>query len=160
MNINFLLSRPLEDDTYSDAAVVLFFTSRSFLLIKRRPWNEDPWSGQMALPGGHRKPWETALQAAVREAEEEVGITPNISGSLGIFSPHSRPMKVRVFLSHVKEELPFKVGPEVLWAAWAREDDLVKGEDCFYFKGERVWGMTYRILLAALGTSPASMGNL
>lgn len=147
MNVNFLLSRPLEDDTYSDAAVVLFFTSRSFLLIKRRPWNEDPWSGQMALPGGHRKPWETALQAAVREAEEEVGITPNISGSLGIFSPHSRPMKVRVFLSHVKEELPFK-------------DDLVKGEDCFYFKGERVWGMTYRILLAALGTSPASMGNL
>lgn len=150
MNLPYLLSRPIEDDVISEAAVVLLFTDHSFLIIKRRAWKGDPWSGQMALPGGHRKEGETAMEAAVREAEEEVGIRPTIIGSLGIFSPHSKQIRVRVFLSYAEKELPFRTGDEVEWAAWVNESQLTPGQDCFYYNGERIWGMTFRILLTAL----------
>jgi 8-oxo-dGTP pyrophosphatase MutT (NUDIX family) len=44
------------------------------LLIERRHSRHDPWSGHMALPGGRREADEEALQTALRETFEEVGI--------------------------------------------------------------------------------------
>lgn len=35
----------------------------------------DKWSGDIALPGGRLEPDETELQAAVRECQEEVGVS-------------------------------------------------------------------------------------
>lgn len=45
------------------------------LVIKRAANPRDKWSGDMALPGGRQEPEETELQAAVRECQEEVGIS-------------------------------------------------------------------------------------
>ena len=45
------------------------------LLIKRSSSEDDPWSGQMALPGGRRDPADAGLQhTAIRETHEEVGL--------------------------------------------------------------------------------------
>ena len=42
------------------------------LLITRR---DDPFQGCLALPGGYIDPGETPVAAAIREAEEETGLT-------------------------------------------------------------------------------------
>ncbi|MHC5019166.1 MAG: NUDIX domain-containing protein, partial [Planctomycetota bacterium] len=43
--------------------------------IKRAEHPDDPWSGQMALPGGRRDPEDAGQRAAaIRETREEVGL--------------------------------------------------------------------------------------
>ena len=45
------------------------------LLIRRAEDERDPWSGHMALPGGHHDPDDADLVAtALRETREEVGL--------------------------------------------------------------------------------------
>ena len=44
------------------------------LFIQRAERPGDPWSGQMAFPGGHREDSDISLQAAMRETHEEIGL--------------------------------------------------------------------------------------
>lgn len=47
-----------------------------FLFMQRAKHDDDPWSGQMSFPGGKIDPEdESARMAAIREVEEEVGLT-------------------------------------------------------------------------------------
>ena len=55
----------LAPDTSEKAMTALF--------IKRKIISGDPWSGQMAFPGGWRKIGESLLQTAKREVLEETG---------------------------------------------------------------------------------------
>lgn len=130
-----------------DAAVVLLFNKENkFLIIKRTENPKDPWSGNMALPGGHKEDNESCIETAVRECEEEVGIKPTIVKFLGIYSPRSKPIRVAVFLGNC-DNCDVKVNKkEVEKYFWITFDDLQKGQDCFYYNGYVIWGMTYRIL--------------
>jgi 8-oxo-dGTP pyrophosphatase MutT (NUDIX family) len=44
------------------------------LLIKRAKREGDPWSGDIALPGGHVELEEDDFQAVCRETQEEIGL--------------------------------------------------------------------------------------
>src|SRR4051812_22030254 len=45
------------------------------LFIRRAEHPQDPWSGQMAFPGGRAEPANADLRAtAVRETREEIGV--------------------------------------------------------------------------------------
>ncbi len=71
-----LLSDERHDGTFRPAAVLAAITERErpgFLLI-HRPSNMRSHPGQVAFPGGKIDPGETPVEAALREAWEELGI--------------------------------------------------------------------------------------
>ena len=47
------------------------------LFVKRSVYPGDPWSGQVAFPGGKAEPDETFTETAIRETQEEIGIDLN-----------------------------------------------------------------------------------
>jgi 8-oxo-dGTP pyrophosphatase MutT (NUDIX family) len=54
------------------------------VLLTRRAETLTSHTGQIAFPGGRRDPGETAVQTALREAREEVGLDPAAVEVLGI----------------------------------------------------------------------------
>jgi 8-oxo-dGTP pyrophosphatase MutT (NUDIX family) len=72
---------------YACVAVILHETSAGDLdlaVIRRAEIKTDPWAGHLALPGGRREEHDADdIQAAVREAREEIGISLNSAQALG-----------------------------------------------------------------------------
>jgi len=70
---------PAEDSLAPRAAVALIFRTglddTELLFIERAARSSDPWSGQMALPGGRRDASDNSpASTAERETMEEVGL--------------------------------------------------------------------------------------
>jgi 8-oxo-dGTP pyrophosphatase MutT (NUDIX family) len=130
----------------AEAAVVLLTDKHGFVLIKRKARLSDPWSGQMALPGGFKKSGENIVETAERECLEEVGIKPDIKGSMGIYFTLNGQIKVQAFYAPCKKTENFKINGEIEAAFWTNETELKSGENCYYFKDYKIWGLTYRIL--------------
>lgn len=86
------------------ATVFALFVDRAEtnLLFIRRAELGDPWSGQIAFPGGHVQADDRdALAACYRELAEEVGIpraAVDCLGSLGCFSTQTHRVVVKVFV--------------------------------------------------------------
>src|SRR5256714_4453421 len=97
--------RPLEADDEAGvrrAAVALIFHAGEeglpeLLFIKRAEYPGDPWSGQIAFPGGREEAGDTSLaQTAVREAREETGIDLEREGMFIGTLDDLRPRTVRL----------------------------------------------------------------
>ena len=138
------------------------------LLIERAERSGDPWSGHMALPGGHHEPTDVDLGAtAERETLEEVGLDLRRSGErLGRLSD-SAPVRgvalgVRPFVYLLQARPVLTLSDEVRQALWVPIAPLQRGErrTTFSFSrageprefpawdvdGHVVWGLTYRVL--------------
>jgi len=145
-------------------AVLLRDVNRlEILLVKRKTRPEDPWSGQIALPGGMQKEKEYLLQTAIRETKEETGISLTLEELIGILEPANPKNKPEIevvpfvfFISRKEEPVP---GEEIEFCSWVPLEELLKNRvnekladdkivPACTFEGIVVWGMTFRILLA------------
>jgi len=139
------------------------------LLIKRAERADDPWSGQIAFPGGRRDPRDRDLVGtAMRETREETGVELAAAERLGVlddFVPRSVTLPlviVRPFVFALPRRPVLTTNAEVqraFWVALARLSEpavqsqltitLKDGVRTFpaYRLGEDIiWGMTERIL--------------
>jgi 8-oxo-dGTP pyrophosphatase MutT (NUDIX family) len=173
-----------EDEAVMQAAVALVLRpgeggELEMLLIKRAEFNGDPWSGQVALPGGRREPTDVSLeQTAIRETWEETSIDitrdGRILGALDELSPRTptaRRLIVRPFVAVVVPEVVIVESPEVAAAFWVplqalrTETAWISAEvsalghqltvPAFSHGDYVVWGLTERILRTFLRLATA-----
>jgi 8-oxo-dGTP pyrophosphatase MutT (NUDIX family) len=136
------------------------------LMIKRSENPGDPWSGQMAFPGGHADSKDrTLFDTAVRETMEEVGINiqeQEFLGCLRNVQPKNAPMVVTPFLFlRVSEVHPMtsREAREVLWVPMSfllnpknvssitipiGDREISMG--CYVYLDHTIWGMSFRII--------------
>jgi len=155
--MEFQIHLPLNElvDSGQSAAVMLITDLESIALIRRQKRDDDPWSGQIALPGGMKKHGETLQETAIRETKEEVGFLTIPQGYIGSFRTHVREIVVAAFYTSVQEEPRFSIGNEVEEVNWVRINSFTPtitdaGFPGYKFYGGVVWGLTYRILQECL----------
>ncbi|MBL8607239.1 MAG: CoA pyrophosphatase [Myxococcales bacterium] len=164
-----LTLRPASADPSAAVAAILRDGSdgAEVLLIKRAEREGDPWSGQMAFPGGRRDPSDRDLLAtAVRETLEEVGLDLDAGGKLVGPLPdtptHKTGLVVRPYVFTVTGDPPLAYSPEVAHTVWAPLGPFARGErkttysvmhegakwtlPGYLVGDEVVWGLTYRFL--------------
>jgi 8-oxo-dGTP pyrophosphatase MutT (NUDIX family) len=141
--------------------------SLSLLLVRRSERQGDPWSGHMALPGGHADAGDADLsQTARRETLEEVGIDLSDAELLGrlddVTTLRSFDIMIRPFVFWTSTQRAVTLSDEVAEALWVPLNALagdalrstrevtVNGTTLrvpAYVIGERVvWGMTFSLL--------------
>ena len=99
-------------DSEPFAAGIIFKAGNKILLAKRAD------NGLWAFPGGHIEAGETPEQAAQRECLEEVGISVNDIGKIGIFNGFV------AFVCDLGEEVKPVINNESLGSGWFDIDNL------------------------------------
>ena len=166
--------QPVDRPEARRAAVALLVVPEgadaAILFIKRQLRVGDPWSGQMALPGGFASPQDPSLEVtARRETAEETGIELDEAATLlGVLddvsprTPYLPPIVVRPFAFQLPARLPPRPGPEVETAVWLPASQLfserhrrpfhlrlpgeVREFSSIVIGDYTIWGLTERVL--------------
>jgi len=160
---------PRSGEGLPEAAVAIIINPKdrgcSILLIKRTERVGDPWSGQIAFPGGHRASSDRDfLETAIREAHEEVGIDlreHELLGQLPLVYARTRRVQVAPFVFQLKTGVVVKSNEEVAEKFWVPLSILDMSEvnrtevkveegklivEAYIYGGNIVWGLTFRII--------------
>ncbi len=140
------------------------------LLVKRALNPLDPWSGDMAFPGGRRRLIDNdLLETALRETLEETSIDLRNHKFLGSLNPVASEidpgMIVQPFVFLCSERPRVELSYELCSHMWIPLDKLkrsrgmarVRGgiSPAYLVDGEIIWGLTYRVLEDLLGLMDA-----
>jgi len=140
-------------------------TGISFPLLERAAHLRHH-AGQVSLPGGALEPGESALDAALRETEEEIGVRVPVAAVLGALSEISAlPSGYRVhpFVALAPEIAPYRLqegevggvfeaflsvllDPAAAGTFPLRREGCDWCVPCYRFGGKIVWGLTAMIL--------------
>ncbi|WP_419162551.1 NUDIX hydrolase [Candidatus Palauibacter sp.] len=156
------------------AAVTLIIRPRrgdlELLFVRRAKVPGDPWSGHMALPGGHRDGADAdLLETARRETREEVGLDlPRRAflGRLDDLHPVTRRIPsilISPFVAWHDRDIGVATNDEVQYHVWvplgALRDPARRSEVRFadggrermypsiLFEGDTIWGLTHRVVM-------------
>lgn len=165
------LSHDVPDDARPAAVLMLLVPDGGLWmpLLRRQIVHGDRHSGQIAFPGGSFEAGETAVDAALRETQEELGVDPVGVDVLGQLDPQWIP--VSGFVVHpvvatstrraefvcdpTEVELGFWVDVDALRSAQVLERDAVRGDRTFTMRGWDLpegflWGATAMMLAELL----------
>jgi 8-oxo-dGTP pyrophosphatase MutT (NUDIX family) len=161
------------------AAVALIFRAGEggapeLLFIKRADYPADPWSGQVAFPGGREETGDANLSdTAERETREETGIDlrkdGTVIGTLDDLRPQTTALPaivVRPYVVLLNRAESLLLSDEVALAFWVPLEELRRTDSwrdtsvfargiqmsrrAFHHQGHVIWGMTERILAQLL----------
>jgi 8-oxo-dGTP pyrophosphatase MutT (NUDIX family) len=163
------------DPSAGQAAVAIVLVSEpngpEALFIERATRAGDPWSGQVAFPGGRRDGSDPSLLVtAIRETREEVGVDlsdAELLGELDDVHPRTRTLPaliVRPFVFGLSRKPAVRYSVEVASHRWVRLGDLLvagvygdveiqpvgRAFPAYRAGGYVVWGLTERIITAFL----------
>jgi 8-oxo-dGTP diphosphatase len=159
--------KPISEEQGADAAVALIFKSVNqelkILFVKRVENPADPWSGQMALPGGKRDAHDQNLkQTVIRETLEETNIDllyrcRFLGVMAALRSMQRAKMKILPFVILLEHQPSIILNKRELERfVWFSLKELVQhksaakfsfGESPAYIiESDIIWGLTYRIL--------------
>ncbi len=166
----------LDLPAYRRAAVLVALTREADprVLLTVRSGDLPTHKGQIAFPGGSLEAGETATQAALREAEEEVGLLPTDVQVIGevddVFTPigfHVTPVLARIGAQTLQT---LKLTPEVVQIITPTLGELRALTVHFELRhlpdgtpvplyrypwqGHDIWGMTARVLHDLLTSGP------
>jgi 8-oxo-dGTP pyrophosphatase MutT (NUDIX family) len=149
------------------------------LLIRRAERGDDPWSGQVAFPGGMASPDDGSLEeTARRETAEEVGIDlskgATFLGYMREMKAGNRDVVVVPSVYRLDEPKATTLSGEVASYKWVPLRDLARAEARSTYRVRRggmeipfpalvnqdfvIWGLTERILSAII-RNPGEMGT-
>ncbi len=166
--------RPESDQSKLPAAAVCMIlkqadskNSLEVLLLKRRSFEGDPWSGQIAFPGGRSKSGETLLETVKREVMEETGINLDdleVVGPLAQVFPGNFSIRVTPFVAIAPPDIEVRIDHnEIDDYFWTPTSYFLDGNNSSIFSFSRqgrkidalafvymgkyvIWGMTLRII--------------
>lgn len=170
---------PFPDAKMKRAAVALIFRAGAdgepeLLFIKRAEFPGDPWSGQIAFPGGRREEGDASLaETAIRETREETGLDiaglGEIIGGLDELQPQSVRLPELVVapyvavVSNVPEQALTSEVASAFWLPLRSLHDSERWRDtevsgrgftmtrrAFHHEGHVIWGITERIIAQLL----------
>lgn len=137
------------------------------IVLMKRPDYDGVHSGEVSIPGGRLEPGENHTQAALREFEEETGVSVSNRQLLGnlstLFIPPSN-FLVKPFVAYATDRPSFEPDPmeveeiiELLISTLMSDVTVKRGKVClssgiwveapyFEVEGHMVWGATAMIL--------------
>ena len=151
----------------ADAAVLIAVTDRPApgVILTQRPHGMRDHPGQVAFPGGKIDPGEDAIEAALREAEEELAMRPADVRVIGATDRYQTGtgFDITPVLGVVPPDLPLIANPREVeaWfeapldvlldrASWTEHEVFWKGAMRRYLEyhheGFRIWGVTAAII--------------
>ena len=155
-------------DRTADAAVLIAVTESEnpTVLLTQRPRTMRDHPGQVAFPGGKIDAGEDAVEAALREAWEELGITREAVRVIGTTDRYQTGtgFDITPVLATVPADLPIRPDPREVesWfeapldhlldrQRWSENEVFWKGAMRRYYEmdheGYRIWGVTAAICI-------------
>ncbi len=174
---------------YRRAAVAMLLapggSGPEVLFIRRAEYEGDPWSGDVAFPGGGIEAQDADAQsAAVREVWEEIGLhlqPEQCLGRLDDLAGAYLPIQVACFVFRLSNKPQLQLNGEVVDTFWVPLGELLSAQrrrqETFEFRGQLrnnpiidltgycdrfLWGITYRLFenfFNLLGCRPQSISK-